>query len=346
MATPCPPKTCTVWVNEYVQEQVPCTRTVYTKECKTETYTAYKTVCVPEVRTRNVTTYKTVCETVNETRTYCVSVPVCRGADGDEELHRLQAGHHVTRKCEDHGHYECKEVPCGPSFSDSLKKHFQHKKDCCDPCATECCKPVKTKTVKVWVPCPVWVEKCCTVMEKSTECHAEVVKVTVCKKEMQDRSGAGHEDPLRPGMPHRDLHGQRQPLRAVPGHPAGDGVRAAHRDHMVCRTVCKKVAKEVPVVESCCNSCARPAIAVPRPATPAAGKKHSCSAIKQSPQAGCRPPSRDRPLTTRHGVRVTLGCRVAFTALAQLLSPARRLLVQSRPFNGTVGRRSRTCPDA
>src|SRR5689334_9254914 len=45
-ATPCAPRTCTVWVNEYVQEQVPCTRTTYTKECRTEAYTAYRTECV------------------------------------------------------------------------------------------------------------------------------------------------------------------------------------------------------------------------------------------------------------------------------------------------------------
>ena len=28
--SPCAPKTCTVWVNEWVSEQVPATRTVYT----------------------------------------------------------------------------------------------------------------------------------------------------------------------------------------------------------------------------------------------------------------------------------------------------------------------------
>src|SRR5579884_1397486 len=46
-AAPCAPRTCTVWVNEMVQEQYPCTRTVYTKQCRTEEYTAYRTECVP-----------------------------------------------------------------------------------------------------------------------------------------------------------------------------------------------------------------------------------------------------------------------------------------------------------
>ena len=91
-ATPCPPKTCIVWVNEMVQEQYPCTRTVYDKVCKTEEYTAYKTECYQEPRTRTVTCYKQVCETVNVADRLRARQRV-RGADGHEELHRLQAGH-------------------------------------------------------------------------------------------------------------------------------------------------------------------------------------------------------------------------------------------------------------
>ncbi len=255
-ATPCAPKTCTVWVNEYVQEQVPCTRTVYTKECKTETYTAYKTECVPEVRTRNVTTYKTVCETVNETRTVCVNVPCVEERTVMKSCTVCKPVTHVEKKCEDHGHYECKEVPCGPSFCESLKKHFAHKKDCCDPCATECCEPVKTKTVKVWVPCPVWVEKCCTKMERVTECHAEVIKVTVCKKEYKTECVPVTRTRCIP-----ECHTETCTVnvsRCVPYQATRQvTVCVPHTETvMVCRTVCKKVAKEVPVVESCCDSCA------------------------------------------------------------------------------------------
>jgi len=252
--TPCPPKTCTVWVNEYVQEQYPCTRTVYTKECRTETYTAYKTECVPEVRTRNVTTYKKVCETVNETRTVCVSVPCTEQRTVMKSYTVCKPVTHVERKCEDHGHYECREVPCGPSFSDKFKKHFHHKSDCCDPCATECCEVVKTKTVKVWVPCMVWVEKPCTKIERVTECRPECVTVTTCKKEFRTECVPVTRTRCIP-----ECHTETCTVnvtRCVPYQCTRQvTVCVPHCEtYMACRTVCKKVAKEVPVVETCCAS--------------------------------------------------------------------------------------------
>jgi hypothetical protein len=254
-ATPCAPRTCTVWVNEYVQEQVPCTRTVYSKECRTEAYTAYRTECVPETRTRNVTTYKTVCETVNETRTTCVNVPVCEERTVMKSYTVCRPVTTVSRKCEDHGHYECREVPCGPSFGEKLHKSLHHKKDCCDPCATECCEPVRTKTVKVWVPCPVWVEKPCTHIEKVTECRAEVVKVNTCKKEYRTEVVPVTRTRCVP-----ECHAETYTCnvsRCVPYQATRQvTVCVPHTETvMVCRTVCKKVAREVPVVESCCNSC-------------------------------------------------------------------------------------------
>ncbi len=251
----CAPKTCTVWVNEYVTEQVPCTRTVYTKECRTETYTAYKTECVPEVRTRNVTTYKQVCETVNTTRTVCVNVPVCEERTVMKSYTVCKPVTTVTRKCEDHGHYECKEVPCGPSASDRLKKCFAHKKaDCCDACAPPC-EEVKTKTVKVWVPCPVWVETPCTKMVKTTECRPEVVKVTVIKHEYKTEVVPVTRTKCVP-----ECHAETYTVnvsRCVPYQATRQvTVCVPHQETtMVCRTVCKKVAKEVPVCESSCNSC-------------------------------------------------------------------------------------------
>jgi hypothetical protein len=255
-ATPCPPRTCTVWVNEMVTEQVPCTRTVYKKECRTEEYTAYKTECVPETRTRTCTTYKRVCETVNETRTVCVSVPCVEERTVMKTRTVCVPVTTVTRKCEDHGHYECREVPCGPSFSDRMRKHFGHKKDCCDPCATECCEQPKTKTVKVWVPCPVWVEKPCTKIEKRTECYAEVCKVTVCKKEFKTEVVPVQRVRCIP-----ECHTETYTVnvsRCVP-YKATRTVEVCvphTENYMACRTVCRKVAKEVPVVESCCDSCA------------------------------------------------------------------------------------------
>jgi len=247
-------KTCIVWVNEMVQEQYPCTRTVYDKVCKTEEYTAYKTVCVPEVRTHLVTTYKKVCETVNETRTVCEKINVCEERTVMKSYTVCKPVTHVTRKCEDHGHYECKEVPCGPSLGERLHKCFGHKKDCCDPCATECCEPVKTKTVKCWVPCPVWVEKTCTKMEKFTECRPEVVKVNVCKTVSKQIVvpvtrvkciPETHEEKCTVNVTRCEPYkATRQVVQCVP----------RTETYTATRCVCKKVAKEVPVVETCCSS--------------------------------------------------------------------------------------------
>lgn len=254
-ASPCAPRTCTVWVNEYVQEQVPCTRTVYSKECRTEAYTAYRTECVPETRTRTVTTYKTVCETVNTTRTVCVNVPVCEERTVMRSYTVCKPVTTVTRKCEDHGHYECKEVPCGPSMSDRFKKCFHHKKDSCDPCAPPPCEEVRTKTVKVWVPCPVWVETPCTKMVKTTECRPEVIKVNTCKKEFRTEVVPVTRTRCVPEC-HQETYTVNV-SRCVPYQATRQvTVCVPHTETtMVCRTVCKKVAKEVPVVESCCNSC-------------------------------------------------------------------------------------------
>jgi hypothetical protein len=257
-ASPCgaPCGTRTVWVNEWVPEQYPCTRTVYSQECRTESYTAYRTECVPETRTRTVTTYRKVCETVNETRTTCVNVPCVEERTVMKSYTVCKPVTTVTRKCEDHGHYECREVPCGPSMMDGLKKCFHHKKaDCCDPCATECCEPVKTKTVKVWVPCPVWVETPCTKMVKVTECRPEVVHVTVCKKEFRTEVVPVTRTRCIP-----ECHTESYTVnvsRCVP-YPATRTVTVCvpHTEtYTATRMVCRKVAKEVPVVECCASPC-------------------------------------------------------------------------------------------
>jgi len=254
---PAPPATCTVWVNEYVQEQVPCTRTVYKRECKTEEYTAYKTECVPEVRTRNVTTYRKVCETVNETRCVCVTVPCVEERTIMKKCTVCKPVTHCTRKCEDHGHYECKEVCCGPSFFDTFKAKCGHK-DCCDPCATECCAPVRTKTVKVWVPCKVWVEHTCTKMERVTECHPEVCKVTVCKKEFKTEVCPVTRVRCIPECKAETY--TCNVTRCVP-YKATRTVEVCvpHTETvMVTRCVCKKVARQVtcaPCCETSCNAC-------------------------------------------------------------------------------------------
>jgi len=178
---PVPPQEfCTVMVKELVPEPYTCTKTVYKIECHEEKYTAYKCEQVPVQKTRTVTVNKTVAETKPVTRKVVTCVPTV------EEKTVMQSHwvcHQVTvmeKKCVDKGHYECKEVPCGPSVGERL--HKLCKRNSCE-CEMACEAPCpKTKTVKVWVPCPTWIEvpKCKT--ERVCETKPVTCKVTVLKK--------------------------------------------------------------------------------------------------------------------------------------------------------------------
>jgi hypothetical protein len=169
------PATRTVCCTEWVPEQYQSERTVYKTECKAEKYTAYKCECVPETRTCTRTVCKVVHEATTVMRTVCECVPVCEERTHMQQCVSYQPVTKMCRKCVDKGHYECKEVPCGPSLADRLKKCF-HKNDCCEPCCP------KTKTVKCWVPCKVWVEYPVTTCQKVVTCKPVTCKVTVYKR--------------------------------------------------------------------------------------------------------------------------------------------------------------------
>ncbi len=249
--------TTTVWVSEMVPETYTATRTVYRQETKNETYTTYKTECVPETRTRNVTTYKSVTETVMECRTVCVSVPCTEQKTIMKSVTVCKPVTTISRKCEDHGHYECHEVECGPSLLDRSRGLFSRhgKSDCCDPCNTcaETCTPVRTKTVKTWVPCKVWVETPCTKMEKFTECHPEVITVNTCRKEMKTEMVPVCKTRCIP-----ETHCETYTVNVSRCVPC-TATRCVTVCVPVCETytatrmVCRKVAKEVPVTT--CDSC-------------------------------------------------------------------------------------------
>jgi hypothetical protein len=66
---------------------------------------------------------------------------------------------------------------------DRIKKCFHHKNDCCEEC-----EPVRTKTVKEWVPCKVCVQVPVTHCEKVVECVPCTINVTVCKKELRQEN--------------------------------------------------------------------------------------------------------------------------------------------------------------
>jgi hypothetical protein len=173
----------TVCVTAYRCEPYTCTRTAYRTECVPETYTAYRTECTSETRTRTYTVCRRVPECVTQTRTVCVSVPCVEQRTIMKQHVSYRPVTCYVSKWEDHGHYECREVACGPSFHDRMKKCFHHKSDCCEEC-----EQVHTKTVKEWVPCKVCVQVPVTRCEKVVECVPCTINVTVCKKELRQET--------------------------------------------------------------------------------------------------------------------------------------------------------------
>jgi hypothetical protein len=177
-AAPCAPATRTVTVTEWVPEKYEATRTVYKQECVQENYTACRTECTMEQRTRDVTVYKSVAETHNETRCVTRCVPCVEDRCVTKQVVTCVPETTYTHKCVDKGHYECREVACGPTLGESLHSLF-HKNECCE-CACECACP-RTKTVQVWVACKV--DECvpCTHNVRHVECVQTVEHVTVYK---------------------------------------------------------------------------------------------------------------------------------------------------------------------
>jgi len=191
-ADPCAPTYRTVTVNEWVPENYQATRTVYKTEQRQETYTAYKCETVPETRTRTVTCYTRVPEMQTCIKKVCVKVPCWEDKVVCEKHWVTVPEVKTVRKCVDRGHYECREVPCGPSFGERLSGLLASfkKKDCCDPCATSCCETPcpRTKTVKVWCANKVWEESCVTVCKKVCETTQCTKKVCVMKTEWKEEA--------------------------------------------------------------------------------------------------------------------------------------------------------------
>ncbi len=170
----CPPPTCCtivkkICVTEWVPEHYEATRTVNKIEYRDEVYTAQKTECVPEVRTRTCTVYRTVTECRDEVRTVTKFVPTVEERMVTKNVWTTQTVTTMCKKTVDQGHYECKEVCRGPNLCEMLRDR------------NACCKPVYTKTVKCWVPCPVCIEYPVTKCVKVCVPVCEKVCVTVCK---------------------------------------------------------------------------------------------------------------------------------------------------------------------
>jgi hypothetical protein len=200
-ASCCGTTTRKIMVEEWVPETYTAMRTVYRTESRQENYTAYKEECVPETRTRTYTVNHMVPEVKEVIKTHCVKVPVVEERTCMETRTHYETVTKYVSKCVDHGHYECREVPCGPSFSERLHKLCRKSSCCDDPCAESCCPA--TKTVKVWVSCKVTeqvpvccrqkvceqvpVKKCVTTYRTETRqevCHVTCYKcVPECKTE-------------------------------------------------------------------------------------------------------------------------------------------------------------------
>ncbi len=245
---PCAPATKKVCCKEWVPETYQCQRTVYKTECREEEYTCYKCECVPETRTRTV--YKMVQETKTEMRTVCKCVPVTETRTVMQTHVTCKPVTKMVKKWEDHGHYECKEVPCGPSLRDRLRKCF-HRNNCCDSCEP-CC--VKTKTVKCWVPCKVCVETPVTCYERVCEQRPVTCQVTTYKT-------VSEQVPVKVTcckcVPTTETY-TCNVMRQVPVKAKRTvTVCVPHVENVTAtRMVCRTVVKEVPCAETtCCKPC-------------------------------------------------------------------------------------------
>ena len=167
--------TCTEWVPEQYQ----ATRTVCKQEQVQETYTAYRTECTAEQQTHQVTVYKSVAETHNETRCVTRCVPTVEERTCMKQVVTCTPETTYTHKCVDNGHWECREVECGPTLMERWHK-LCRKNDCCE-CQTECCEAPRTRTERVWVSCKQDVCVPCTRMVRHVECVPTVEHVTCFK---------------------------------------------------------------------------------------------------------------------------------------------------------------------
>lgn len=177
-APPCTTCYKTVCCTEWVPEQYQCTRTVYKTEYKQEVYTAYRCETTTEVRTRTCTVNKMVPEFRTQVCNYNVCVPCWEERVVMKPCVTYKPETKIVRKCVDQGHWECKEVPCKPSLCERMKKCLHH--DCCEECP-------KMKTVKCWVPCPVWIECPVTCMVRCCEYHPQTIKVCTYKTECRQK---------------------------------------------------------------------------------------------------------------------------------------------------------------
>jgi hypothetical protein len=246
----CTPCVRTVCCKEWVPETYQCSRTVYRTETRQETCTAYRCECVPETRTRTCTVYKTVPEVRAITKNVCVCVPVVEERTVMQTCVSYKTETVMKRRCVDHGHYECCEVPCGPTFRERLHKLCHRHKGCCDECEP-CC--VRTKTVRKWVSCPTWEEYPTTCCRRVCESKPVTCKVCTYRREVRQESCQVTCYKCVPET--RTENYTCYVRRSVPYQTTRTVcVCVPHQEsYTATRMVCRTVTKQVPV-ETCCAS--------------------------------------------------------------------------------------------
>ena len=247
----------TVTVTEWVPEQYQATRTVCKQEAVQETYTAYRTECVAQQQTHQVTVYKSVAETHNETRTVCRCVPTVEERTVTRQVVTCVPETTYTHKCVDNGHWECREVACGPTLMERLHKLCHRSCDsgcgCDSGCQNECEAP-RTRTERVWVSCKQDV--------RALHPHGPSRRVRADRRArhlLQEHLGAGVGPgdllPLRAGVvsqtctvmvPHQVAYqATRTVCHSVP----------VQETYTACRMVAKTVEKQVPCEAAATTTC-------------------------------------------------------------------------------------------
>ncbi len=235
-----------------VPEQYQCTVTTYKVVKSEEKYTAYKTVC--EEQKRTVTVNKMVAETKTEQRTVTVCVPTEVERTTYKTSYVCKQVTEVKHKCVDKGHYECKEVPCGPSVGERLHK-LCSRNSCESACEPAC---PKTKTAKVWVPCPTYIDVPCTRTVRECVRTPVTCKVTVMKPVQKTEPCQVTKYTCVPETKEVTV----KVRKCVPYEATRPVCKCVPTTETVTKTrmVCKTVEKQVPVqpCESAGNPCCEP----------------------------------------------------------------------------------------
>lgn len=234
-------------ITECVEDTFQTTRTCYRTECKPVVYDTFRceTTCVPVVRMRTVV--KRIPEHVVECRKVCRPTWTCEERVVMKPCFTYKTVTTCVKKCVSRGHWECREVCAKPGLFDRL---------CKDDCEGDHCQ--RTRTKKVWVHCPVYVDcpvtkcvKVCTlkpVVKQVKVCHmvCKEVQVTVCRHRCVTEQ-------VPETVMIRQVH--RVPCKAV----RYERVCIPYEETVWCTRLVPRM-REVEVEEAvgCCTPCCRP----------------------------------------------------------------------------------------